>query len=108
MRACVANPERCHKVVQISSTNSTQDDNLINEAKEFKFKGWAYWSEGYNYIDLSGQFFVIVSSVLRYFMPPEEFYEEETFRTFLIGAVLLIGLRAFTSLMLFENYRVQI
>lgn len=81
---------------------------LLNETRQVNHQGWEYFTEFYNYLDLAGNGFVIAASIVMFRTDGNEFYEHQRNKTLLILGIMLIGLRACSSLTIFESYRVQI
>lgn len=83
---------------------------ILNELRQVCNDGIIdYFGEFFNYFDLLGNSFVITSAVLlRNTKTENEFYRDEFKNRFLILAIMFIGLRACSSLIIFESYRVQI
>lgn len=81
---------------------------ILNESRQICKEGTEYFSEPFNYLDLSGNIFVIISIINLKRVPGEAFYDDSSCKRCLIGAVLLVGLRAYSNLRIFESYRVQI
>lgn len=67
-----------------------------------------YFSEPFNYLDISGYVLIIVSAVDLSLSDGEEFYEDRKNLRILVVGLLLAGLRALSSLHIFAPYRVQI
>ena len=81
---------------------------MLDESRQIKKEGLDYFSDLYNWLDLIGAAGVIISCVLLHQKPADEFYNDPSNNIFLILGIMLFGLRALTSLTIFEPYRVQV
>lgn len=71
-------------------------------------EGLSYFKEAFNYLDISGNVFMIWSMFNLINDGENEFYFNHKNNRILILGILLVGLRAYSNLRIFENYRVQI
>ena len=81
---------------------------ILNELRQVCIEGITYFSEFFNWFDIVGNAFIITSAVLLNNTQGDEFYRDEFKNRFLILGIMLVGLRACSSLRIFESYRVQI
>lgn len=81
---------------------------ILNESRQVLTDGFSYFSEAFNYLDITGNVFIIISAFNLSAKPGEKFYKDTHCNRDLIIGILLVGLRAYSNLRIFENYRVQI
>lgn len=82
---------------------------ILNELRQVCNEGILnYFGEFFNWFDIIGNSFIIVTAVLLRSTQGDEFYKDEFKNRFLILGIMFLGLRACSSLRIFESYRVQI
>jgi len=81
---------------------------ILNESRQICYEGIEYFYEPFNWLDIAGNIFMIISAVNLSESPGNAFYEDTLCKRYLILGILLVGLRAVSNLRIFESYRVQI
>ena len=79
---------------------------ILNESRQVICDGISYYTEPFNYLDIAGNVFIIMSAIKLDKKPGDEFYNDHKYSRYLILGILLVGLKAYSNLRIFESYRV--
>lgn len=75
---------------------------ITNEIRQSFIEGCDYWKDIFNYFDISGNICIIISAIHISTFKYDHFYANKSESRILIIGLMIVGLRAVTSLRIFE------